>query len=521
MGSDAKERVPNQEFNRNLIRLPLDYEGEPELAEIRVTLPSSIVPDAAGGNFDIGLQLVDKWGFHIPRQKATLELVLEGGAGEIPGTVEIQPDYDSHYRVRGRALEKDRVFRVRARDRLTGLETISNPAWLPDYQYYGDHKLFWGDLHSHRIETPIRKLSDPLLWSYGPATVHEYYQFARDVVHLDFAALTDHDYALRADDWRQIQEGAQYYNQPERFATFLGYEWAWNQGPDADHGHRHILFLNDNMPLVCASWHGCNTPQYLFEILGKLSRTGADILSIPHHSARLGNRIWHNWETMDSRFERCMEVFSHWGSSERQGEPYPLKGRNEPGQWAQPTKDYPPYEAVGHFLQDGLRLGRKFGFVGGSESHDGRAGSSVMLGKFPIKIPTFNYWAGLTGIWSRRKTRECLWSSLWNRRTIASTGVRIFVDFTIDNQPMGETIMVTERPSRLNVRVHGTGPLAEIVIVRNNKDWYKVEDPGWDSVFELDSLDMPANGTDWYYVRVVQQDGHMAWSSPVWVEDVR
>jgi hypothetical protein len=24
--------------------------------------------------------------------------------------------------------------------------------------------------------------------------------------------------------------------------------------------------------------------------------------------------------------------------------------------------------------------------------------------------------------------------------------------------------------------------------------------------------------TDWYYVRVVQANGHMAWSSPIWVE---
>ena len=82
-----------------------------------------------------------------------------------------------------------------------------------------------------------------------------------------------------------------------------------------------------------------------------------------------------------------MEVYSHWGSSEHEGEPYALKARNERTQWDEPHAEYPPYEATGHFLQDGLRQGFRFGFVGGSESHDGRATSSVQIAHLPIKHP--------------------------------------------------------------------------------------------------------------------------------------
>jgi len=512
--------VSEVKFNRNLIRLPLDYKGTPELAEVRVTLPSCIASDQNGGDFAIGLELRDKWGFHLPKHAATLQLSLEGASGDIPKEVRILPEYDSHFTVHGRVTEKGRVLRVRVKDVATGSEAISNPAWLPDSLAPSDHKLYWGDLHAHRIEMPRKKIEDPLLWSYGPATVDEFYQFARDVVHLDFAALTDHDYALSTEEWRQVQEGAEYYNQPGRFVTFLGYEWAWNQGPDADCGHRNVLYRHGDMPLVSSNWKGSNTPADLFQMLRKLSRSGRDIIAIPHHPARLADRIWLDWESVDTHFERLIEVYSHWGSSEHEGEPYTIRN-GQRGQWQDPTAEYGPYEATGHFVQDGLRKGFRFGLVGGSESHDGRATSSVMLAHLPMKMLRFNYHAGMTGIWARRREREAMFSSLWHRRTIATTGVRILLAFDIDDQPMGEAILVQTPPRKLRVRVHGTGPLARVAVVRNNQDWHVVEKPGWECVFTLDELPMPADRADWYYVRVTQEDGEMAWSSPIWIEDAR
>lgn len=71
-------------------------------------------------------------------------------------------------------------------------------------------------------------------------------------------------------------------------------------------------------------------------------------------------------------------------------------------------------------------------------------------------------------------------------------------------------------PQQLQVRVHGTAPIARVVVVRNNQDWHVVENPGWDCTFTLEDLPLP-DGTDWYYTRVVQQDGNMAWGSPIWV----
>jgi hypothetical protein len=506
-------------FNRRLIRLPLDYVGRPEIASIRVTIPSTLRPTSGGSEFEIGLQIVDRWGFHLPGASAHLALTLEGGAGYVPATVAVSAEQDSHLTVKGQVSERGRVYRVRARDRESGIEALSNPAWLPDAGSSTDYQLYWGDLHAHRIENPKTKLSDPLLWSYGPATVDEFYRFARDVAHLDFAALTDHDYALTTDEWRQIQEGVQFYYQPERFVTFLAYEWAWNSDADADHGHRNILFLQDDMPLISSNWQGSHTPPHLFNILHKLSRTGTDILSIPHHPARLSSRIWYDWDTLDPRFERLIEIYSGWGSSEHEGEPYAITSGAAPDQWDHPDLIYPPHEATGHFVQDGLRLGHRLGIVGGSESHDGRAGSTVVHGPRLAKELSFHHRPGLTGLWARRKTRSALWGGLWHRRTVASTGERILVYQEIDRLPLGQPVRASTSPKTLRVRVHGTAPIAKVVVVKNNRDWHVVERPGWECTFEVHDLPLPSGPADWYYVRVTQEDGNMAWSSPIWIED--
>jgi hypothetical protein len=65
--------------------------------------------------------------------------------------------------------------------------------------------------------------------------------------------------------------------------------------------------------------------------------------------------------------------------------------------------------------------------------------------------------------------------------------------------------------------VDGTAIFKRITIVRNEKDWKEFRSFK-DSTFEhsLTDEDM-LEGENRYYVRVVQSDGNMAWSSPVWV----
>ncbi len=73
-------------------------------------------------------------------------------------------------------------------------------------------------------------------------------------------------------------------------------------------------------------------------------------------------------------------------------------------------------------------------------------------------------------------------------------------------------------PVQLKVHVHGTGPIARIDIIKDFKYAFSTE-PHKDRVeFQWTDAERgrPA-GLSWYYVRAIQEDGELAWASPIWV----
>ena len=68
----------------------------------------------------------------------------------------------------------------------------------------------------------------------------------------------------------------------------------------------------------------------------------------------------------------------------------------------------------------------------------------------------------------------------------------------------------------LTARIAGTGPLKKVVVVRDNEYVYSQEPAA--EAFDLRYRDTSAEpGEHYYYVRVEQKDGNVAWSSPVWI----
>ena len=63
----------------------------------------------------------------------------------------------------------------------------------------------------------------------------------------------------------------------------------------------------------------------------------------------------------------------------------------------------------------------------------------------------------------------------------------------------------------------GTSRITKIDLVRNNAYVYSAKGDGNDA--EVKYTDMkPADGWNLYYFRVTQDDGEIAWASPVWVK---
>ncbi len=69
----------------------------------------------------------------------------------------------------------------------------------------------------------------------------------------------------------------------------------------------------------------------------------------------------------------------------------------------------------------------------------------------------------------------------------------------------------------LRLRIVGTAPLAKIDIVRDNKYIHSQPVSGETADFSYRDSGAAA-GEHYYYVRAVQRDGHVAWSSPIWVK---
>ena len=81
---------------------------------------------------------------------------------------------------------------------------------------------------------------------------------------------------------------------------------------------------------------------------------------------------------------------------------------------------------------------------------------------------------------------------------------------------MGEGAPKSDGPVSVSADVRGAGMIAKIEICRNNEFIYSV-DPG-SSEASVEYEDMaPVAGSSYYYLRVTQSDGEIAWSSPVWL----
>jgi hypothetical protein len=86
----------------------------------------------------------------------------------------------------------------------------------------------------------------------------------------------------------------------------------------------------------------------------------------------------------------------------------------------------------------------------------------------------------------------------------------------------GDAFSSKEAP-KFSVRIEGTGDIAAVAVIRNNKYVYSLK-PKKTATVEFtyeDSKLAPGESyhyESYYYVRMEQADGQMAWSSPIWVK---
>ncbi|MFQ6617557.1 MAG: DUF3604 domain-containing protein, partial [Fidelibacterota bacterium] len=337
---------------------------------------------------------------------------------------------------------------------------------------------YFGDIHQHS------SLSD------GMGTIDAVYARSRDVYNLDFAALTDHEYfvgnEIMNSEWEYIKTLGKLFNEPGRFVTFSAYEWTSPRLPKG-YGHKNVFFLNPDAKMYSFSDSTGKTTELLFNNLTKDSA-----IAVPHHTGWTGT----DWYNHNPEIQPVFEIVSDHGAFEHMGnEPITHRGG-----------------MPGMFLQDGLASGLIFGFIGSSDGHG-------LLWHHGISRKRDPWAGGLTVVFSKELSRKGIFEGLLSRRAYATSGERIMLNFSINGHWMGEIFESSQYPE-IEVLVRGTGKIRYVTLIRNNADLLKFGGDSFGGQWaRFTYIDEEISYGRWYYyIRVVQENGEMAWSSPIWID---
>ena len=84
---------------------------------------------------------------------------------------------------------------------------------------------------------------------------------------------------------------------------------------------------------------------------------------------------------------------------------------------------------------------------------------------------------------------------------------------------MGEEVRWDGSP-RFRIHAEGTAPIGDLELVRNNEVILSRKPGSTVADMEFRDHDRPVGKPSYYYVRLRQldEDGQLAWSSPIWVD---
>ncbi len=337
------------------------------------------------------------------------------------------------------------------------------------------YRLFYGDLHRH---TDIRGHggTDP--------SVPDLYRYAFDAAELDFMATTDHNLTsgnawldgLDEYAWWITQKNADLHFFPGRFVSLYGYERSL--APPG--GHRNIIWPDRRGELIPGDRRVAadNIPLGLWQ---RLKQTNG--ISIPHTPAEKTQPNV-SWDYHDPVSQPIMEMYQGARSS------YEYAGAKPEESRGRSAMDKP-----GHFLWDALERGYRIGVIASSDH-----GSTHQ---------------SYAGVYAADFTREAIVDGMRKRHTFAATD-NIIIDFRIGDAFMGDETTMSG-PPKLEIKAVGAGPIRQIDIIRDNRFVYTTRPGKRDAEVVYLDQEAPTKDTSYYYVRVIQENKMMAWSSAIWV----
>jgi hypothetical protein len=336
-----------------------------------------------------------------------------------------------------------------------------------------NYKIYRGDMHRH---TEIS--AD----GAGDGSLFDSYRYMMDAAAMDYYAVTDHQSGVQEYTWWRSQKSSDMFHVPGTFTALYGTE----RSLPYPNGHRNLMFAKRGvhiLPITPAEQKSSTGP-VLYPYLKK-----NDGIAMSHTShTTMGT----DWRDNDQGLEPIVEIFQGARTSaEHEGAPLaPTEKRTE--LWA---GNYRPLGFVWSAWAKGYKLG-----VQASSDH----------------VSTHTSYACII---AENSSREGLLDAMRKRHTYAATS-NILLDYRLaaggQTYIQGDELSAQGLPE-LSAKIVGSGPLKKVVVVRDNEYIFSNEPTGetFDLRYKENSL---TPGQHYYYVRVEQKDGNVAWSSPIWVK---
>jgi len=301
---------------------------------------------------------------------------------------------------------------------------------------YKNYQFFQGDIHNHcnlsyghgSFAEAIKNAKTQL--DFTSVTLHAAWpDMPREDPDLDYL-IAYHEYGFReaSNNWEDYLKQVDLANQEGRFVTFPSYEWHSSEFGD------HCIYFKSpqNQPILTSS-----SPHALKK---ELLRLNSPCFMIPHHIGYKQGYRGINWDSFSATLSPVVEIFSFHGASERAEGPYPYLHSMGP-RHARSCAQY------------GWEKGQIFGVIGSTDHHNAFPGS---------------YGSGRMGVWAESLSRDGLWEAIKHRRTVALTGDRIQLKFSLNGHPMGAVCPPTEA-RHIHVEIVGDDRIDSIDLLHNNK----------------------------------------------------
>jgi hypothetical protein len=310
-------------------------------------------------------------------------------------------------------------------------------------------------------------------------SLEDMWRYALDAARLDWIGNGDHDNGGGKEyTWWLIQKTTDLYHQAPSFVPMYTYE----RSVSYPGGHRNVMFPKRGVRtlprLIDANGVADADTKMLYDYLNTLGGLCAS------HTSATG--MGTDWRDNDPRAEPIVEIFQgHRQSYEHLGAP---RVARRPG------------EAIGGWrplgmVWNALSMQYRLGFQASSDHISTHISFAVAL--------------------AEDRSRASIFEAFQKRHCYGATD-NIVLDVRSGEHIMGDEF-AADGPVKLKVLAHGTGPIARVDVIKDFVYVYSTEPKKARVEFEWLDEERRGNGLSWYYVRVLQEDGEIAWGSPIWV----